>query len=97
MAYRLIDPNEDLDYTCGWSDWLDDSGSPSDTIISSVWSIDPDGSPGPTLHDDTFTVNSASTFISGCILGEVYLLSNRITTAVGRAAERSITLRCETR
>ncbi len=97
MAYRLIDPDEDLNYTCDWTAFVDAAGSPSDTIISSEWSIDPGGSPGPELHDETFTVATATVFVRGPILGEVYLLSNKITTAAGLVADRGITLRCEAR
>ncbi len=97
MPYRLIDPDEKLDYSCDWSTFLDDGGSPSDTIATSSWSITDAGSPAPVLSGQTNTTNSATTFVAGCTLGEVYRLSNKIVTAQGRTAERTITLRCEQR
>ena len=99
VAYRLIDPNERLDYGLNWSDFLDDSGSPSDTIVSSVWSIDPvEASPTvPLLTDNGFTVALTSVFVEDCRHGEIYLLTNQIATACGRTSDRSITLRCLTR
>jgi len=37
MPYRLIDPDETLDYACDWVDFLADGGSPDDTIQTSLW------------------------------------------------------------
>ncbi len=39
MPYRLIDPDETLDYSCDWTDFLEDAGSPTDAIQSSTWSV----------------------------------------------------------
>ncbi len=97
MPFLLIDPQETLDYTCDWSTFLDDGGSPSDTISTSSWTITDAGSPAPTLSGETNTSNSATVFVQGCTLGEVYRLSNKIVTAQGRTAERTHTLRCEQR
>ncbi len=99
MTYLLIDPDETLDYTCDWSAWLDDGGSPSDTISTSSWAITPqEASPeAPTLSSESNTTNSATVFVSTCVRGALYQLTNRIVTAAGRTAERSITLRCESR
>jgi hypothetical protein len=99
VALRPIDPNETLDYALDWSDFLDDAGSPSDTISISTWEIYPsDGSPaGPTLSGELQNSNSTCVFLSGCVHGSVYLLTNRVVTTVGRTADRSITIRCQTR
>ena len=97
MPYRLIDPDEKLDYSCDWATFLDDGGSPSDTISSSSWSITDAGSPAPTLSGQVDTTNSSTIFVEGCTLFEVYRLSNKIVTAQGRTAERTITLRCAQR
>lgn len=99
MPYLLIDPDEKLDYTCDWSAFLDDGGSPSDTISTSSWAITPqEASPvAPTLSGETNTVNTTTVFVSGAVYGQVYLLTNRIVTGQGRTAERSITLQCEHR
>ncbi len=97
MPYKLIDPSEVLDYTCDWSVFLDDGGSPSDTILTSSWTVTQAGSPVPDITSETNTTNSATAFLGGCTLGEVYRLSNKIVTAQGRTAERTITLPCEER
>lgn len=99
MALLIIDPDETLDYTCSWSTWLDDGGSPSDTISSSSWAITPqEASPtAPELSSESNTTNSATVFVSNCVRGQVYDLTNKIVTAAGRTAERSMKLRCESR
>ncbi len=100
MPYVLIDPQEKLDYTCDWSTFLDDGGSPSDTISASSWEIAPlnAGSPTePVLSGEISTTNSTTVFVANCRAGEIYHLSNRVETAAGRIAERSVILRCDHR
>ena len=93
MSFRLIDPDEKLDFTVDFSDWLDSgveiSGTPT-------WTINPTG---PTLADQADTTTKSTIFVSGATLGVVYLLSCKIVTnaATPQTQERSITLRCETR
>ncbi len=93
MSYRLIDPDEKLDFTVDWSDWLDSgvviSGSPT-------WAISPTG---PTLSDQVGTTTASTIFVSLATLGVTYLLSCKMVTdaATPQTAERTITLRCEQR
>ncbi len=93
MALRLIDPDEKLDFSIDFSDWLDSgifiSGTPT-------WTISPTG---PTLGNQVDTTTKSTIFVSGATLGVVYLLSCKIATnaAVPQTSERSITLRCDTR
>ncbi len=94
MPYRLIDPDETLDYSCDWSAFLDDGGSPGDAIQSSAWSTAPSG---PTLSGEGISGNVTTVFVSGALPGRVYRLTNSVTTDQGRTAERSVTLRCENR
>jgi hypothetical protein len=94
MPYRLIDPDETLDYACDWAAFLAEAGSPNDTIQSSAWAVDPTG---PALSGASVNGATARTFISGATAGQVYRLTNSITTAMARVAERSWTLRCENR
>jgi hypothetical protein len=94
MPYRLIDPDETLDYACDWSAFLADGGSPADTIQTSVWTVEPTG---PILSGATQSGAVTSVFVAGAQAGQVYRLSNKVTTALGRIAERSWTLRCESR
>jgi hypothetical protein len=99
MPYVLIDPGETLDYTFDWSDSLDDGASPTDTIATSSWSITPqEASPtAPVLSNERQTANTATVFVAGAGFGRLYRLTNRIVTAQGRTAERSVVLQCEHR
>lgn len=99
MPYQLIVESADLDYTCDWQAYLEDNGSPGDSISTAVWSITPqEGSPEtPALSGASQTATTATVFVSGCQRGQVYRLINRITTAQGRTDERTITLLCENR
>ncbi len=94
MPYRLIDPDETLDYACDWGPFLSDGGSPSDTIQNSVWFADP---AGPVLSGAAISGPVTRVFISDAQAGQVYRLTNTVTTILGRTAERSWTLRCENR
>ncbi len=93
MTFRLIDPDEKLDFTASFVDWLD-----SGVVITGTptWTISPTG---PTLSDQVNTTTTATIFVSGATLGVVYLLSCKIVTdaTTAQTSERSITLRCETR
>ena len=93
MSFRLIDPDEKLDFTVDFSDWLD-----TGVIIDGTptWTISPTG---PTIGDQSNTTTAATIFVSAATLSVVYLLSCKIVTdaATPQTAERSITLRCETR
>ena len=93
MPYRLIDPDETLDYACDWAAFLAE-GSPADSIQSSAWASDP---AGPTLSGASVSGAVTRVFVSGAQLGQVYRLTNTVTTTLGRTAERSWTLRCENR
>ena len=93
MSYTTIDPDEDLDFSQDWSAFLS-SSTPADTINTSTWAIEPSG---PTLHDPAVSSAITSTFVTGCVRGKVYRLTNEIVTnsTPPRTAHRSITLRCE--
>lgn len=93
MSYRLIDPNEKLDFSVDWNTWLDSGVS---VTGPGTWSIDPTG---PTLGNQVDAAGITTIFVSGCTLGQVYLLTCQVTTdaATAQIAERTITLRCENR
>jgi hypothetical protein len=89
MADHYVqDPNDKLDWSHDWSDFL----AAGDSIASRVWSIDPEGgSPSLIVSGGT----SASVLIGNLTVGVVYRLSEKITTTNGVIAERSLTIRCE--
>lgn len=93
MTFRLIDPDEKLDFTIDFTSWLDTG---VDIAGTPAWSIDPTG---PTLSDQADTTKKSTIFVSGATLGVVYVLSCKATTnaTTAQTSERSITLRCETR
>lgn len=99
MPYHLQDPGSKLDYTCDWASFLDDAGSPSDTISSFSSAITPQsGSPlQPNLSAETTSGTKTTVWVDSCIRGEVYMLTHVVVTSQGRTAERSITIRCENR
>lgn len=91
-AFVVIDPGGALDYSVDWTDWL-----PAGDAIApggSTWSVFP---VGPLLSSEQVAGKAATVTLSGCMLGQVYELTNRITTDQGRTSERSITVRCEQR
>lgn len=90
--YKLVDPDATEDFSFDWTNYLSEIGN--DTIATSTWSVSPSG---PTLSNDSNTDYAAVCYISGCEAGIVYSLSNKIVTALGRTAERSISLRCAER
>lgn len=85
MPLKVMDPDDKLDWSHDWTDFL----ASGDSISSRVWSINPDAS--PTLLSNT---TSASVTVDGLTAGVVYRLSEKITTANGLDGERSLTIRC---
>lgn len=84
------DPAAKLDYSCDWSDWLEDIG---DTIVSSVWFLDA----GIVKVSESNNTMKATVFISGGTSGVIYGAVNHIVTAGGREDERTITIRVQDR
>ena len=82
MAFKIIkDPDAKLDYSLDWSAWLG-----GDTIATSSFDV-PDGL---TLDSETTTATTATAWLSGGALGESYEVKNHITTAGGRAEDRTM-------
>lgn len=77
------DPDDVLDYTINYANFLD-----SDTISASSWLV-PEGM---TKVSDNFTNTTATVWLSGGKAGETYLITNRITTAAGRTKDKSFNL-----
>ena len=99
MPYKLIDPNADVDYPFDWRPFLDDGGSPSDTIDTSEWIITPqtESPQQPDMHGAYNIGGITAIFVRGCIEGQTYRLTNRVVTTQGRTDDRSITLLCRNR
>lgn len=98
MDVKFQDPQARLDYHFEWQCWL----APGDYLTESEWLV-PDGltATEPTLFvgqerdlaGDYQPVQRTTVFLTGGIAGEVYTVTNRITTARGRQEDRSFELR----
>ena len=85
---KLKDPADRLDYSHDWTAWLD-----GDTITSSAWAAPA----GVTTDTPSNTTTTTRVWVSGGTAGNVYRITNTITTAGGRTAERSIPIRVQDR
>lgn len=98
MAVAFQRPQEDLDYSHDYATELDSSGSPSDTIASSVWAWtenpDDGSSPSPELHDESSDGTVVSVWVRNLQPGSKYVLTNTTTTSVGRVLQHPWVIRC---
>ena len=77
--------DENLPYFFDWSAWLAYAdGSPSDTIATSTWTVDP----GPSVGFDSFSQTTTFIWLSGGVFGSTYNVRNVITTTGGKTGER---------
>lgn len=83
------DPNATLDWVFDWSSWLADGEeiSTSEFIVSAGLTVE-DGPLAP-----THTTISATVWLSGGQTGQVYQVTNRVTTNQNRIDDRSIRIR----
>lgn len=77
------DPEANLDYGIDWTTWL-----AGDTIASSLWEIT-EGGPA-TLSNGFFDGTRTKIWVSGGTLKSRLVITNKITTAGGRANQRSL-------
>ncbi len=88
--FHLQSPDEILDYSQVWSEWVE----VGDELSGSTWTITP--SDGVTLVDFGFAAGESSTSVSVSNLtpGVSYQLTNTVTTAGARTGQRDKILRC---
>jgi len=79
------DPDAKLDWIFDWSSWL----APGETISTSEFIV----SAGLTVTASSNTTISATVWLSGGQTGQVYQVTNRITTSQDRIDDRSIRIR----
>jgi len=77
------DPAETLDYDLDWTARL-----AGDTIVSSAWTI-PTGS-NLSIVSNSFIASITKVWLTAGLLGQVYTLSNEITTAAGDTMIESV-------
>ena len=85
----LKDPDETLDYSVDWSEWL----AVGETIVTSTWTAPT----GITKGSDTKTTTVCTVWLSGGTAGLVYTVANKISTTSGRIAERSLFIEVQQR
>ena len=89
MWSRIKDPDEYLDYVFDWSSWLQDG----ETIDSYV--VTPET--GITVDSKSESEGKVTVWLSGGTPGANYMVGCRITTSVGRIAERSMLIKVRQR
>jgi hypothetical protein len=91
MQVYVKDPGAVLDYSINWAGGYLQSG---ETLSSSIWTIFP---ADMTQNSASNAAGVTSITVSGGAVGQIYQLTNRITTSQERTDERSITVRVEHR
>jgi hypothetical protein len=76
------DPDEKLDYSIDWSDWLG-----GDTIASSDWTVERGD---VTLSGKTNSTTGATVWVDAGTAGKVNHVVNSIVTAAGREAQAAL-------
>lgn len=98
MSVALQSPLESLDYSHDYSEDLDASGSPSDTISSVAWTWlqnpDDGSSPSPEIYDETTSGSIATAWVRNLQVGSVYVLAHTMITAAGRTFSHEWVIRC---
>jgi len=82
--YTIQGPNDFLDYSIDWSQWL----TGTDTIASSTWTSTATGT--ITLSNQSSGTATTVCWVSGGVVGEIYNVTNHIVSAGGRIEDRSI-------
>ena len=77
------DPDSTLDFNVNWEEWLE-----NDLIIDSIWIISP--STGLQIESTLFASTGLTTvFVKSGTLNTKYLITNSITTQLGRKDDRT--------
>jgi len=92
------DPDEVLDYSFDWSEWL----STGDTIAASEWFIDDVAAPTSGLVFSltllpSFTDDTTTAWLDDGVIGVNYYLTNRVTTVDKRIADRTALIKVRRR
>lgn len=85
VATKIKDPDSRLDYGFDLADWLN-----GDTIVSVSWTVPQ----GLTKLQETYTDTTVAVWISGGVVGQIYEMVCRFTTAAGRTDEGTYTIIC---
>lgn len=86
MTVFVKDPDERLDYTELWTDFL----ASGETISSVSWTVPS----GLTNYSTSNTTTTATIWLTGGTHGQEYLVAGKVTTSASRIAERSFKIIC---
>lgn len=78
------DPDDVLDYTFDWTQWLNGDQISSFTAIPS---------PGITISNTVYSTNATTVWVSGGTAGVPYTVTHRIITSGGRQKDLTMTFR----
>lgn len=87
---QVKDPSSVLDFQHDWDDAYLVAG---ETIAASSWAVTPAGT--LTIDSHTETTTTTTVFLSAGTVGEVYDVTNTVTTNAARTEERTIVVRVE--
>lgn len=91
MTVYTKDPDAIIDWAIDWGqDYLQEG----ETIQSSEWLVEPQEDGGIAVDSESHTATATVVFLSGGVVGNVYRVTNRVTTSSGRTDDRSLTLLC---
>lgn len=85
----LKDPDDVLDYSFNWADWL----TTNETIVT----FTAIATPGITIDSTSNTASVTTTWLSGGVAGSPYTVTHRIVTNQDRTVDRSMTIRVTSR
>lgn len=89
MSIHLKDPDAVLDYSVDWTEALE----AGEVIAAAEWLVDPQPPGGLAVDGESAAGDVRSAVVSGGRPGEVYRLTNRVTTDQGRTHDRSFLIR----
>ena len=81
-TFEPKDPNDILNYTIDWSQWLG-----ADTIVASTWVVQV---VGISKVSDTNDTTTATVTLNGGVVGTVHPLLNHIITAAGLEKDMTV-------
>jgi hypothetical protein len=78
------DPDSTMDFNIDWEEWLE-----GDSITTSSWSVPA----GLVVTGTVFAASGLATiWLAGGTVGDIYTITNTITTAFGRDDQRSLVI-----
>lgn len=83
-AFYEMDPDEVLDFSVDWSEWL----ATGDSISTAAWSA----GDGVTIDSSSVAGAVATVWLSAPDVGERHVVTCHVVTAQGREGEQSITV-----